>query len=128
MTITLTDVAAQRVKSFLASNAQAVGLRFGVTRTGCSGYAYVVDLADKISDEDTVFECDGIKVVVDLWRAAHPRVVQRWWDIQDAAIQAVARKLAAQLRRKDPLAGRVKLGRMRYGACMLEGIWKGLVR
>ena len=31
----------------------------------------------------------GLQVVVDLWRDAHPNVVERWWEIQDAAIDAV---------------------------------------
>jgi phytoene/squalene synthetase len=48
--------------------------------------------------------------------------------METAAIHAIARKLAILLRRKDPLADRVKLGRMAYAGCMIEGIWKGLVR
>lgn len=32
----------------------------------------------------------GIKVVVDGWRARHPRIVQSWWAHQDAAIEAVS--------------------------------------
>lgn len=32
----------------------------------------------------------GVKIVVDAWRAAHPNIVQAWWDLQDAAIEAVA--------------------------------------
>ena len=31
----------------------------------------------------------GIKCVVNAWRAAHPNIVQAWWDLQDAALQAV---------------------------------------
>lgn len=37
--------------------------------------------------------CDvwtGIKVTVDRWRRTHPMIVQSWWDLQDAAIAAVA--------------------------------------
>ena len=65
MTVTMTASAAERVKSFLAEQSQAVGLRFGVTKTGCSGYAYVVDLTDHVGQDDTVFDCDGVKVIVD---------------------------------------------------------------
>lgn len=31
----------------------------------------------------------GTKCVVNAWRAAHPNIVQAWWDLQDAALAAV---------------------------------------
>jgi len=64
MAIHLTDTAAQRVRSFIDSSGSAVGLRLGVKVVGCSGYAYVVDLADSVNADDTVFESKGVKVVV----------------------------------------------------------------
>lgn len=64
MSIRLTDAAAERVRRFLEDNRAAVGMRLGVKTVGCSGYAYVVDLADGINDDDTVFESNGVKVVV----------------------------------------------------------------
>ena len=39
-------------------------MRVGVRKTGCSGWAYTLDLADKIEPEDAVFEDDGLKIVV----------------------------------------------------------------
>lgn len=63
MAITLTNSAADRVKRFLASDG-GEGLRVGVRRTGCSGWAYAVQLADSISEDDIVFENKGIRVVV----------------------------------------------------------------
>ncbi|NKC16913.1 MAG: iron-sulfur cluster assembly accessory protein [Gammaproteobacteria bacterium] len=63
MAVTLTETAARRVQSFLTEN--SVGLRFGVRPSGCSGFAYVVDLADAISGNDHVYETHGVKVVVD---------------------------------------------------------------
>ena len=65
MSIQLTPAAVARVQSFLASQPGAVALRFGVRKTGCSGYAYEVDLTDRIDGDDRVFEQDGVKVVVD---------------------------------------------------------------
>lgn len=32
----------------------------------------------------------GIKVVVNNWRQKHPKIVQSWWDRQDAVIEAVS--------------------------------------
>jgi len=64
MAINLTDAAADRARSFILSHSSAVGLRLGVKVVGCSGYAYVVDLADAVHDDDTVFESKGVKVVV----------------------------------------------------------------
>ena len=64
MAIQLTESARQRVSSFLARDG-GTALRLGVRRTGCSGWAYVVDLVDEIDDEDTVFENRGITIVVD---------------------------------------------------------------
>lgn len=65
MAITLTASAAERVKNHLHQQGKGSGLRLGIKKTGCSGFAYVVDYADGPSTEDVVFEDQGVKVVVD---------------------------------------------------------------
>ena len=65
MAISLTEPAANRVRNFLKSRGQGVGLRVGVKKTGCNGFAYVVNYADEIDPADVVFENRGVKVVVD---------------------------------------------------------------
>ncbi len=65
MAITLTDVAAERIRNFMASRGKGVGLRLGIKTTGCSGMAYVLEFADDIEDDDTVYEDHGLKVIVD---------------------------------------------------------------
>jgi iron-sulfur cluster assembly protein len=65
MAISLTESAAERVKSFLADRGSGVGLRLGVRKTGCSGFAYVVNYADSQQPGDTVFEDRGVRVFVD---------------------------------------------------------------
>lgn len=65
MGISLTESAAQRVRSFIEARGSGVGLRLGVKKTGCSGFAYVVNYADDIGRDDIVFEDRGVKVVVD---------------------------------------------------------------
>ena len=64
MAITLTEPAADRIRSFLEQRGKGVGVRLGVKTTGCSGMAYVVEFADEVEDADTVFEDRGIKLVV----------------------------------------------------------------
>ncbi len=65
MASTLTEAAAERVKSFLANRGKGEGLRLGVKTSGCSGMAYVLEFADHIEDTDEVFEDHGVKVIVD---------------------------------------------------------------
>ena len=65
MSISLTSAAADRVRSFLGRRGHGVGLRLSVKKTGCSGFAYVVNYADEIGTDDVVFEDQGVKVIVD---------------------------------------------------------------
>ncbi|MWN32721.1 iron-sulfur cluster assembly protein IscA [Gilliamella sp. Pra-s65] len=65
MAITLTNNAANRVQAFLANRGKGVGLRLGVKTSGCSGMAYVLEFADVINDDDSVFEDKEVKVIVD---------------------------------------------------------------
>ncbi|SMF93522.1 iron-sulfur cluster assembly protein [Methylomagnum ishizawai] len=64
MSIILTEPAATQVSKQLAKRGTGLGLRLGVKPAGCTGFAYVVDYADAIEADDTVFEQHGAKVVV----------------------------------------------------------------
>ncbi len=65
MAISLTESAASRVRDYLDTRGAGVGLRLGVTKTGCSGYSYVINYADEITDSDILFEDKGVTLVVD---------------------------------------------------------------
>ena len=65
MTIALTEAAADRVRQQLAQRGKGIGLRVGIRKSGCSGFAYTMDYADEIGDTDEVIEAHGVKVVVD---------------------------------------------------------------
>ena len=65
MAIELTPTASARMRDFLARNPAAPGVRFGIKRTGCSGFGYTVDLANEVTGDDKVFDFEGIKLVVD---------------------------------------------------------------
>ncbi len=64
--VTLTDIAAEKVKGFLSQQESEgeVGLRVGVRGGGCSGFQYALALDEK-REEDHVFDHDGIRVIVD---------------------------------------------------------------
>ena len=65
MSISLTDSAVERVRQYLDRRGRGVGLRLGIRKTGCSGYAYIIDYADAIEPADSVFDDSGVTVVVD---------------------------------------------------------------
>jgi iron-sulfur cluster assembly protein len=65
--VTLTEIAAEKVRTFIASQETAngdVGLRVGVKGGGCSGFQYALAL-DERHDDDQVYENQGILLMVD---------------------------------------------------------------
>lgn len=64
MTLRLTSRAEARVLEYLKRRGSGVGLRVGVTETGCSGYSYVLDYADEVTSEDIVMKQNRLSIVV----------------------------------------------------------------
>ena len=63
--MTLTDTAAERVRSVVANASEpAVGLRIGIKKGGCAGMEYTVDLVTEVDGKDDVVEHDGARVYV----------------------------------------------------------------
>ena len=64
--VTLTDFAAEKVQTFLASQEAGpdAGLRVGVRGGGCSGFQYALAL-DEARAGDQIFEDHGIRLIVD---------------------------------------------------------------
>lgn len=65
MSISLSDAARTRVQSFLDLDPAALGLRFGVSRSGCSGWGYKVEVAHEAREGDVMFEDGGVRIYVD---------------------------------------------------------------
>ncbi len=63
--VSLTQNAAARVRSFLEQRGHGLGLRVGIKKTGCNGYAYIIDYADSVGADDEIFDQQGVKVIVD---------------------------------------------------------------
>ncbi len=65
MAISITESAAEHVAEQLQNRGRGLGIRVGVTTTGCSGMAYVLEFVDSLELGDQVFEDRGIKIIVD---------------------------------------------------------------
>jgi iron-sulfur cluster assembly protein len=65
MSIQLTPAALDRARRFLETRPGTAGLRLGVKKSGCSGFGYAMDLAERVEADDAVFEQEGVKVLVD---------------------------------------------------------------
>ena len=65
MTIQLTESAAKQIQAQIAKRGRGLGLRVGVKKVGCSGFAYTYDYADDVRPDDKLFEAHGTTLVVD---------------------------------------------------------------
>lgn len=63
--ISLTALAAEKVKNHIQRRGHGQGIRVGIKTTGCSGLAYVLEFVDFPEDVDEQFESNGVTVYVD---------------------------------------------------------------
>ena len=64
MSITLTEKAAKQIAKQLEKRGKGLGLGLGVKKAGGSGFSYVVDYADELTESDRIFEQHGVKLIV----------------------------------------------------------------
>tara|TARA_B110000881_G_C18067535_1_gene267212 strand:- start:55 stop:381 length:327 start_codon:yes stop_codon:yes gene_type:complete len=62
--ITVTDAGAERVKHFLTERGSGLGIRVNIKTTGCNGYAYNLEYADQVEEDDNEFDSNGVKILV----------------------------------------------------------------
>ena len=65
--ITLTELAANKVRDALAKRGYGVGIKVGVRTTGCSGMAYTLEYVDSppVTRDHFCYEHHGVKVWTD---------------------------------------------------------------
>ncbi|WP_419809772.1 HesB/IscA family protein [Sphingomonas sp.] len=63
--LALTPSAAARVAAIAARQGKPAILRLSVDGGGCSGFQYKFGLADGAAADDSIAECDGVRLVVD---------------------------------------------------------------
>ncbi len=54
--ITLTAAAIKHLEKQIKKQGHGIGMRFGVKKSGCSGFAYQVDLIDESAVDDKIFQ------------------------------------------------------------------------
>jgi iron-sulfur cluster assembly protein len=59
-----TDSAQKHIKSLLDGKDKAA-IRIGIRDSGCSGYAYFLEFADRIESNDLEFSFEDFKVLID---------------------------------------------------------------
>jgi iron-sulfur cluster assembly protein len=77
----------------MTEHGAGIGLRLGVKRTGCSGFAYVVDVANHLIQDDVLLENRGIKIVVN---------VEQLPLLKDTEIDFVRQGLSDSFRFRNP--------------------------
>jgi iron-sulfur cluster assembly protein len=65
MAITLTENAAKQIRTQLEKRGKGLGLRVGIKKVGCSGFAYTFDYADEVRADDMTFGEQDATVVID---------------------------------------------------------------
>ena len=65
MAISLSAHAAEKILARLEADGKGFGIRLGVRKVGCSGFAYTLDYVDAAQADDQVFEAGKVNVVVD---------------------------------------------------------------
>ena len=65
MAITMTPAAESHVVRHLEHREKGIGIRLGVRTTGCSGLSYVLEFVDEKAEEDVVFNCGDVQLIID---------------------------------------------------------------
>jgi iron-sulfur cluster assembly accessory protein len=63
--LSMTEAARGHLERSFAGDESALGLRLGIKKSGCSGFAYVMDAAREVRDDDLWFDCDGMAIITD---------------------------------------------------------------
>lgn len=62
--ISLSNAAAEKMQDALYNRGHGIGMRVGVRTSGCSGFAYVLEFADKLFEGDLEIEDRGITLII----------------------------------------------------------------
>ena len=70
--VTITDVAAEKIKSLLEEQGHPeYGLRMGIRGGGCSGLQYKLAFEEREDEKDQIVESNGVKIFIDAKSSLH---------------------------------------------------------
>lgn len=62
--ISLTENASKKMQDALYNRGKGIGMRIGVRTSGCSGFAYLLEFADKLFEGDLEIADRGVTLVI----------------------------------------------------------------
>lgn len=63
--MTVTEIAAEKIKTFINKRGRGIGIKIGVKTTGCSGLAYVLEYIDKLDSTLACYSSNGVMIFID---------------------------------------------------------------
>jgi iron-sulfur cluster assembly accessory protein len=93
--VSVTPRAAAHLQAQLAKRPGAIAVRLAVEPAGCSGFAYRIDPAQTLREDDAVFDSSGVRLVVAPLSLPY---------VQGATVDLVQEGLAKRLRFDNPNA------------------------
>jgi iron-sulfur cluster assembly accessory protein len=93
--VSVTPRAAAHLQAQLAKRPGAIAVRLAVEPAGCSGFAYRIDPAETLREDDSVFDSSGVRLVVAPLSLPY---------VQGATVDLVQEGLAKRLRFDNPNA------------------------
>jgi len=82
--ITITDTARDHIQNFLKTMGENAGFKLGVKASGCSGFAYVVDIAQQPGENDECIDINNVRVFID--KDSIPMLKGTMVDLKDKGI------------------------------------------
>ena len=61
----VTELAAEKIRAYIAKLGKGLGIKIGVKTTGCSGLAYVLEYIDQLDSTLALFKSQGVMIFID---------------------------------------------------------------
>ena len=130
----MTESARSRVLGYLELDPTALGLRFGVSRSGCSGWGYKVEVARNALDTDVVFDDAGVRIYVDAASLSQVAVSYTHLDVykrQPTVVCGVVHAMALPITHKIPpitMPPKITSSEIRAGVASPDSEVSGVLR